>query len=70
MTQELITGRLRVHFVGSVLILGLAVLIVLTIIAPNPPGGFWLALAAVLLLAGNWLSKYAVLKVGRYALYY
>lgn len=65
--RELITGRLRSYFVGGVLILGLALPLVLTLTWPQSVVGAFLA--AVLLLAGNWLSKYSVLKAGKYAPY-
>jgi len=67
--KELISGRWGLHFVGGVLILGLIVPTVLILLAPNPEGGAGAALAAVLFLAGNWLSKYTVLKAGKYAPY-
>ncbi len=65
--RELITGRLRGQFVGGVLILGLALPLVLTLAWPQNAAGA--IVAAVLLLVGNWLSKYTVLKAGKYAPY-
>ncbi len=64
--QELISGRFGLHFIGGVLVLGLIVPAAVILIAPGGAAG---ALAAVLFLAGNWLSKYAVLKAGKYAPY-
>jgi tetrathionate reductase subunit C len=67
--EELITGRWSLAFVGGVLGLGLVVPAAMTLLAPNPEAGAGGALAAVLFLAGNWLSKYTVLKAGKYAPY-
>jgi formate-dependent nitrite reductase membrane component NrfD len=66
--RELVSGRLRGHFLGGVVLLGLVAPAVLTLSAPAIGGGA-LLLAAVLLQVGNWLSKYTVLKAGKYAPY-
>ncbi|MFN8455740.1 MAG: NrfD/PsrC family molybdoenzyme membrane anchor subunit [Anaerolineae bacterium] len=59
----LMRGQLAGYFLGGVLLLGLIVPITLLLVT----SGGWLMVAAVLFLAGNWLSKYTILKVGLYA---
>ena len=61
---RLVRGPLAGYFIGGVLLLGLVVPIVLM---STTTGRSWLVIAAILLLAGNWLSKHAVLKAGVYA---
>ena len=65
--DRLMNGPLKTYYLWGGLVLGLLVpgLILFVDVARNIPGGF-LALVGVLLLAGNFLAKYAVIKVGCY----
>ena len=66
--DKVMKGSLAPHFLWGNLVLGLMVpgLILALHLASELAAGV-LALAAVLLLAGNFLSKYAVIKAGYYA---
>lgn len=65
--DKVMKGSLAPHFLWGNLVLGLMVpgLILALYLAGELAGGV-LALAGVLLLAGNFLSKYAVIKAGYY----
>ena len=61
-------GGLAPHFLWGNLVLGLMVPgVILALHLAGELAGGVLALAGVLLLVGNFLSKYAVIKAGYYA---
>ena len=66
--DKLMNGSLARNFLWGNLVLGLIVpgLIVVAHLAHVLPGGY-LAVAGVLLLAGNFMAKHALLKAGYYA---
>jgi formate-dependent nitrite reductase membrane component NrfD len=66
--DKVIRGPLAPHFLWGNLVLGLMMPgLILALSLTGELAGGVLALAAVLLLAGNFLSKYAVIKAGYYA---
>lgn len=67
--NRLLKGELQGSFVWGTLLVGLCLPIVLSLYASfvANPGTELLAIAALLTLPGNWLSKYAVIKAGTYA---
>lgn len=66
--DKVMRGSLAPHFVWGNLLLGLAVPAAILILHLNGAlGGSALALAGLLMVAGNFLSKYAVIKAGYYA---
>jgi formate-dependent nitrite reductase membrane component NrfD len=66
--DKLMTGSLKGYYLWGNLVLGLMLpaLILVLDVARTLPGGL-LALAGVLLLTGNLLAKYAVIRAGYYA---
>ncbi|MFQ5826747.1 MAG: NrfD/PsrC family molybdoenzyme membrane anchor subunit [Dehalococcoidia bacterium] len=69
--KRLIKGELRVPFVWGMLLGGLFLPLLLglygSLWSKPAPDLFFLALAGVITLPGNWLSKYTVIKAGTYA---
>ncbi len=69
--SRLMSGELKIPFLWGTILGGLVLPLVLSLYgslwASRTPDVFLLALAGVITLAGNWFSKYAIIKAGMYA---
>lgn len=69
--QRLVKGDLRLPFLWGTIALGLLVPVVLilsiTVLGRPESNLVYLALAGLITLPGNWLSKYSVIRAGTYA---
>lgn len=67
--DRLVKGELRVPFVFGTLFAGVALPLVLTVYGAwlASPDLLYLSVGGAIALAGNWLSKYTVIKAGTYA---
>jgi formate-dependent nitrite reductase membrane component NrfD len=71
--RRLVRGDLRVSFLGGLMLVGLALPAVLLVVGaslePGDPASLAFAVAGATAIAGNWFSKYAVIRAGTYAPY-
>lgn len=71
--RRLVRGDLRVSFLGGLMLVGLALPAVLLVVGaslePGDTASLAFAAAGATAIAGNWFSKYAVIRAGTYAPY-
>ena len=68
--RRLLAGNLQLAYLGGVMVAGLIVPLALIVYAMSATGSnatLAAAIAGVLVLVGNWLSKYTVIRAGTYA---
>jgi pimeloyl-ACP methyl ester carboxylesterase len=68
--KRLLTGNLQLAYLGGVLVAGLIIPLALIVYAMQATGTnatMAAAIAGILVLVGNWLSKFTVIRAGTYA---